>query len=249
MESSLFLESLVGLLWWMIGCLLSRATLLKVYPQLHFSLFRPGGIIFLSGNSVSSLFILLFFSFSSFYGGYSNFCLNTFTSAPLKFFGFNSTRYHLKVFQREAVKVSLCHLAIELHCWAMPELTWSPGCLQHNFQRWWMLWSQPRTTGNSFFQLALSFEKSYLFTSSVLKWKWLKRALYVMNHNLWCTNPLFRFSLMPGTQQLLQTKIHVARTTNKQSTNISQEAQCKCVQATLHSASCTAKIALQPLHI
>ena len=107
----------------MIGCLLSRATLLKVYPQLHFSLFRPGGIIFLSGNSVSSLFILLFFSFSSFYGGYSNFCLNTFTSAPLKFSGFNSTRYHLKVFQREAVKVSLCHLAIELHCWAMPELT------------------------------------------------------------------------------------------------------------------------------
>ena len=169
MESSQFLESLVGLLWWMIGCLLSRATLSKVYPQLHFSLFRPGGIIFLSGNSVSSLFILLFFSFSSFYGGYSNFCLNTFTSAPLKFSGFNSTRYHLKVFQREAVKVSLCHLAIELHCWAMPKLTWSPGCLQHNFQRWWMLWSQPRTTGNSFFQLALSFEKSYLFTSSILK--------------------------------------------------------------------------------
>ena len=57
-----------------------------------------------------------------------------------------------------------------------------PRCLQHNFQGWWMLWSQPRTTGNSFFQLALSFEKSYLFTSFVLKWKWLKRALYVMMH-------------------------------------------------------------------
>ena len=37
--------------------------------------------------------------------------------------------------------------------------------------------------------------------------------------------------------------------TNKQCNNIAQEAQCKCVQATLHSASCTAKIALQPLHI
>ena len=45
-----------------------------------------------------------------------------------------------------------------------------------------MLWLQPRTTGNSFFQLALSFEKSYLFTSSVLKLKRLKRALSAMMH-------------------------------------------------------------------
>ena len=37
--------------------------------------------------------------------------------------------------------------------------------------------------------------------------------------------------------------------TNKQCNNIAQEALCKCIQATLHSASCTAKIALQPLHI
>ena len=92
-----------------------------------------------------------------------------------------------------------------------------------------------------FFITSLSFEKSYLFTSSVLKWKGLKRALKFR-----CTNPLFRFSLIPGTQQLLQTQaIHVQ--TNNQCNNIAQEAPCKCIQATLHSASCTAKIALQPL--
>ena len=63
-----------------------------------------------------------------------------------------------------------------------------------------------------------------------------------------CTNPLFRFSLIPGTQQLLQTQaIHVQ--TNNQCKNIAQEAPCKCIQATLHSASCTANYTTTVAHL
>ena len=77
----------------MIGCLFSSATLSNVFPHRHFSLPRPGGIIILFGKSVSSLFILLLLTLSSFDGGYSKFCLNTFASAPLKFSGFNKFNF------------------------------------------------------------------------------------------------------------------------------------------------------------
>ena len=72
---------------------ISGATLSKVFPHRHFSLPRPGGIIILFGKSVSSLFILLLLTLSSFDGGYSKFCLNTFASAPLKFSGFNKFNF------------------------------------------------------------------------------------------------------------------------------------------------------------
>ena len=56
----LFLESVVGFEWWMMGWLISYFVMSYTFPHLHLSVFKPIGTMIWEGKRVFTLFIKLF---------------------------------------------------------------------------------------------------------------------------------------------------------------------------------------------